>query len=134
NGFLLEITADIFSQVDDETGQRLIDVILDEAGQKGTGMWASQDAMALQVPTPTIDVAVAMRDLSALKEERSLASRQLPGPTPRFDGDRAKFLAQLPRALLAGMALTFAEWMAQLRRASEAYAYHLDLEAVARIW
>ncbi len=71
NGYLIEITADIFLQPDDRTGKRLVDMILDEAKQKGTGKWTSQDAMDLQVPVPTIDAAVAMRDLSGYKSERS---------------------------------------------------------------
>ena len=70
--------------MDEKTGKRLIDVILDEAKQKGTGMWASQDAMDLQVPIPTIDVAVAMRNLSAFEKERKEASRVLPRPIRQF--------------------------------------------------
>ena len=75
SSYLVEITAQIFRHLDEQTGKRLIDVILDEARQKGTGMWASQDAMDLQVPLPTIDAAVAMRNLSAYKSEREAASK-----------------------------------------------------------
>ncbi len=76
NGYLVEITADIFHKVDDETGKRLIDVVLDAARQKGTGMWASQDALALHEPTPNIDIAVAMRNLSGLDGERAAATEK----------------------------------------------------------
>jgi 6-phosphogluconate dehydrogenase len=88
NGFLIEITAQIFRQVDEKTGRRLVDVILDEARQKGTGKWTSQDGMELQAPTPTIDAAVAARDLSTYKTERETASRLLGGPSPSFQGER----------------------------------------------
>ncbi len=82
NSFLMEITAKIFSRQDDQTGKPLIDMILDKAMQKGTGMWTSWDAMDLQVGTPTIDVAVVMRDLSGYKEERQAAAQVLAGPPP----------------------------------------------------
>lgn len=134
NSFLVEITADIFCQVDDKTGKRLVDVILDAAKQKGTGMWTSQDAMSLQVPTPTIDIAVAMRDISSIKSERQAASRVLHGPSQKFGRPRDTFLKQLRGALYASMIMTYAQGMAQLRRASQAYSYGLNPEAVARIW
>jgi 6-phosphogluconate dehydrogenase len=134
NGYLMEITANIFLQQDDETGKRLIDVIRDEAKQKGTGMWASQDAMELGVPVPTIDIAVAMRNLSAFEAERLAASQVLPGPEPRFAGDLPESVEQLRNALYAAMIVTYGQGMAQLRVASDAYRYDLDLEAVARIW
>jgi 6-phosphogluconate dehydrogenase len=134
NSFLLEITAKIFARQDDQTGQPLIDLILDKAKQKGTGMWTSWDAMDLQVGTPTIDVAVVMRDISGGKEERQSAAQVLTGPPPAFPGDRERFLAQLQNALYAGMIAAYAQGMALLHRASANYAYALDLEAVARIW
>jgi 6-phosphogluconate dehydrogenase len=134
NGYLMEITANIFLHVDEQTGKRLIDVILDAAKQKGTGMWTSQDAMDLQVPVPTIDIAVAMRNLSAFESERVAASKALDGPTPAFQGDREGFLGRLRNALYTAMIITYAQGMAQLRSASQAYEYDLDLEAVARIW
>ena len=111
NGYLVEITSHIFSRQDEKTGKRLLDEILDVAEQKGTGMWTSQSAMELQVPIPTIDLAVAMRDLSVFAREREQAS-----------------------ALFAGIILTYAQGMALLSVASDKYKYHLDLEAVARIW
>lgn len=134
NSYLVEITAHIFTQIDEKTGKRLIDVILDEAKQKGTGMWASQDAMDLQVPIPTIDVAVAMRNLSAFETERKEANRVLSRPIRRFEGDRQIFIGQLRSALYAGMIVTYAQGMALLVVASAKHQYDLDLEAVARIW
>jgi 6-phosphogluconate dehydrogenase len=134
NSYLVEITANIFARIDEKTGQRLIDVILDEAGQKGTGMWASQDAMDLQVPLPTIDVAVAMRNLSGYKDERVEAARVLHRPLCHCEGDRLKFIGQLRSALYAGMIITYAQGMALSTVASVKHEYHLNLETVARIW
>jgi 6-phosphogluconate dehydrogenase len=132
--YLMEITARIFLAVDKKTGERLIDVILDAAKQKGTGKWTSQDALELQVPVPIIDVAVGMRNLSSFKSERVAASQELQGPTTAFQGDRDGFIAQLRNALYAGMIITYAQGMALLRAASQAHDYGLDLEEVARIW
>ena len=134
NGYLMEITSHIFSKVDQKTGKRLIDEILDVAGQKGTGMWTSQSAMELQVPIPTIDLAVAMRDLSVFEKQRETAGEIFQRPIPPFDGDRKLFLDQLGRALYAAMIIAYAQGMAVLAAASDKYAYTLDLEAVARIW
>jgi 6-phosphogluconate dehydrogenase len=132
--YLLEITSRIFRKVDDTTGKPLIDEILDVAKQKGTGMWTSQSAMELQVPTPTIDLAVAMRDLSGFEKQREMAGEIYRRPVQPFEGDRQLFLDHLGHALYAGMIIVYAQGMAVLTAASERYAYHLDLEAVARIW
>jgi 6-phosphogluconate dehydrogenase len=134
NGYLVEITAHIFSKTDEKTGKRLIDEILDVAKQKGTGMWTSQSAMELQVPIPTIDVAVALRNLSAFEEQRERASAVLQRPARHFGGERTAFLTRLRRALYAAMIITYAQGLAVLSTASDKYEYHLDLEAVARIW
>jgi len=134
NGYLLEITSHLFSKKDEKTGQRLIDEILNVARQTGTGMWTSQSAMELQVPTPTIDLAVAMRDMSALAKEREQAGAIYQRSVRRCKGSRDAFLTQLARALFAGMITTYAQGMALLAVASDKYKYGLDLEAVARIW
>jgi len=134
NSYLIEITANIFREEDARTSQRLIDIILDEARQKGTGKWTSQDAMDLQVPVPTIDAAVAMRDLSTYKDERESTSRRLSGPPRTYHGDRTALVSQVRRALYAAMILTYTQGMALLRQASHAYAYNLNLQDVARIW
>ena len=134
NGYLLEITSHIFSKQDEKTGRRLIDEILNVAKQTGTGMWTSQSAMELQVTIPTIDLAVAMRDMSVFVKEREKAGAMYQRPMRRFTGDRNSFVTQLGRALLAGMIIIYAQGMALLVIASKKYEYHLDLEAVARIW
>jgi 6-phosphogluconate dehydrogenase len=134
NGYLVEITSHIFPKQDDKSGKRLIDEILDVAKQTGTGMWTSQSAMELQLPIPTIDLAVAMRDMSVFTKEREQATVMYQRPIRRFTGDRAIFLTRLGRALFAGMITIYAQGMALLAVASEKYKYDLDLEAVARIW
>jgi len=134
SGYLIEITADIFGIADKQTGKRLIDEILDVAGQKGTGMWTSQSAMELQVPLPTIDIAVSMRDLSVFEKERDMASRIYHTPVINFSGDRNKFLIQLRNAFYVSMLTTYAQGFALLAIASKKYGYHLNPEAVARIW
>jgi len=134
NGYLMEITGHIFSQSDEKSGKRVIDEILDVARQKGTGMWTSQSAMELHVPIPTIDMAVAMRDLSVFENQRERIGVLLQRPMRRFGGDRDEFLIQLRRALHVGLILTYVQGLALLTVASDKYEYHLDLEAVARIW
>jgi len=134
SAYLIEITADIFVTQDARTGKRLVDVILDEAKQKGTGMWTSQAAMEIHRPAPTIDMAVAARDLSSLEPERVAASHILIGPDPAIRSDRTAFLARLEGALYAAMVLTFAQGMAMLTQASRTYDYGLNLETVATIW
>jgi 6-phosphogluconate dehydrogenase len=134
HSYLMEITANIFSTEDSKTNKYLIDKILDEANQKGTGKWASQDAADLQVPIPNIDVAVAMRNLSSLKDQRQIASQAFQFELSNLDGDKQHFVDTLRKALYAAMIITFAQGMALLRAASETYGYDLDLEAIARIW
>ncbi len=134
NAYLIEIAADVFSHADDRTNKRLIDVILDRAKQKGTGMWAVQDAMELQVPVPTIDMAVSMRDLSRFGDERAVAARCLSGPHYRLRTDRETFLGQLANSLHMGMLIAYAQGMALLRQASSTYKFCLNLKTVARIW
>jgi 6-phosphogluconate dehydrogenase len=134
NGFLMEITSNIFGKVDDKTGKRLIDEILDVARQKGTGMWTSQSAMELQVPVPTIDMAVAMRDLSVFEEQREMADKIYRRPDINFNGNPENFITQLRKAFYVSMITAYAQGFALLSTASDKYGYHLDLEAVARIW
>ena len=133
-GFLVEITARIFKKDDPRTGKRMVEVILDVARQKGTGMWTSQDAFTLGVPVPTIDMAVAMRNLSAFEAERHAAAEALGGPKPTYEGDVDQLVKQVGEALHAAMIVTYAQGMSQLSHASKHYAYDLDLEVVSRIW
>ncbi len=134
NSYLIEITGNIFNMMDEKTGKRLIDEILDVARQKGTGMWTSQSAMELQIPIPTIDMAVSMRDLSVFENQREKASNVLQRPIQKFKGDQNILLKQLHDALYAAMIITYAQGMALLITASTKYKYNLDLEAIAQIW
>src|SRR5262249_8972488 len=128
SSFLIEITAEIFKQKDPQNKKPLIDLILDVAKQKGTGIWASEDSMKLQMPRPTIDISVAMRDLSVFKKDREKLGTQLAGPpTTPFEEERQKLLKQLENALFVSMILTYAQGMSLLQAASQTYGYHLDL-------
>src|ERR1035437_3731928 len=134
NGYLMEISSHIFGKVDETTGRRLIDEILAVAKQTGTGMWTSHSAMELQVPIPTIDLAVAMRDLSVFEKQRETAGEIFNRPSASFAGDRQTFLDKIGHALHAAMIVVYAQGMAVLAAASDKYEYRLDLETVARIW
>ena len=136
--YLIEITGRVLAKTDAATGRPLVDVIVDEAAQKGTGMWTAQDAMELRAPVPAIDAAVSMRDLSDLRAQRIEAARVLAaaGPALGIGGakNEAAFIGALEAALRASMIIIYAQGMAQLRAASAAYGYGLKLETVARIW
>ncbi len=132
--YLIEITRDIFAQVDEETGQPLVDIILDEAKQKGTGKWTSQNALDLGAPTPTINAAVESRIISAYKDERVAASKVLSGPQPAIEGNRGAMADTVRDALYTAKICSYAQGMALLRAASHEYDYNLDLGAIARIW
>ena len=132
--YLIEITADIFAKKDELTARPLVDVILDEAQQKGTGKWASQNALDVGAPIPTIDSAVESRILSALKEERVTASKFLPGPVCSYAGNKQKMIKAIERALYASKVTSYAQGMALLRIASTEYRYDLRLGTIAKIW
>ncbi len=132
--FLIQITASIFTQKDDLTNHRLIDLILDAAHQKGTGAWTSEDALAIQVPVPVIDAAVTARNLSALKSERIKASQQLEGPASNIISDKTEWIKDLESALYFSMVTAYAQGMALLQQASTEYKYELDFAQIAKIW
>jgi 6-phosphogluconate dehydrogenase len=132
--YLIEITRDIFAKIDPDTGQPLVDVILDEAQQKGTGKWTSQNALDLGAPLQTINAAVESRIISAYKKERVAASRELPGPGAAFRGHRAQLIEDVRQALFAAKICSYAQGMALLSAASEEYKYDLNLGAIAKIW
>ncbi len=135
NSYLIEITSDIFRYKDEKNPSlALIDFILDKARQKGTGKWTSWDAMDLDVPTPNVDAAVMMRNLSGFLDERKKAAEVLHGPGHRFDGDQAGEIEHLRNACYVGMVMTYAQGFALLKEASKSYEYGLDMETVARIW
>lgn len=135
--FLIEITGEILAKKDEDTGQRLVNVILDRARQKGTGKWTSQNAMDLQVPLPTVDMAVAMRDISAYKEERIQAAQKLAGKAPEHQispESHPEIDDLLRQAFYFAMLITYAQGMVQLRVASDTYQYGLQLHEVIKIW
>jgi 6-phosphogluconate dehydrogenase len=131
--FLVEITADILNKEDDKGDGYLIDKVLDKAKQKGTGKWTSQNAMDLGVPIPSIDIAVSMREISALKEERIQAdSLYSYSPIETITtGDIEKIAEE---ALYFAFIITYAQGLYQLAEASKEYAYNLNLSTVAKIW
>ena len=133
-GYLMEITEVCLGYRDEETNEPLVDLILDKAGQKGTGKWTSQDAFDVGVPIPTIDCAVVDRVLSAFKEERERASDVLPGPAERPTVDRDALVEDLRAALYASVITSYAQGMTLLRWASKEYGFDLNLAEIARIW
>ncbi|MCB9104242.1 MAG: NADP-dependent phosphogluconate dehydrogenase [Anaerolineales bacterium] len=134
SSFLIEITSHIFTKIDEDTGRPLVDMILDKAGQKGTGKWTSQNALDIGSAIPTITSAVDGRIISSIKEERVAASKILSGPQTRYDGDRQQLINAVRSALYASKICSYAQGMALLRTASAEYNYNLDLAEIARIW
>jgi 6-phosphogluconate dehydrogenase len=132
--YLIEITAVIFERMDEGTGKPLVDAILDEAQQKGTGKWMSQNAFDVGAPIPTVNAAVEARILSSLKTERVAASRVLPGPQPEARGDRARLIDAARHALFASKITSYAQGMGLLRLASKEYGYDINPGVVAKIW
>ncbi|MEZ4707874.1 MAG: NADP-dependent phosphogluconate dehydrogenase [Caldilineaceae bacterium] len=135
DSFLIEITAQIFKRIDEETGQPLVNLVLDKAAQKGTGKWTSQDAFDLGAPIPTINSAVVARILSSLKSERVEAAKVLSsGVDATYTGDRQALISAVRQALYASKISAYAQGMALLRIASEEYDYNLNLGEVAALW
>ena len=134
DSFLIEITASIFTKMDDDTGKPLVEMIRDAAGQKGTGRWTVVNALELGVAIPTITAAVNARIMSGLKEERVAASSQLTGPTAKYEGDVKAFIGKIQDALYCSKICSYAQGMALLGKASDEFNYNLDLGESARIW
>lgn len=134
DSFLIEITADIFTKMDEETGKPLVELIMDKAGQKGTGRWTVMSALEIGVSIPTITAAVNARIMSAIKEERMIAEEQLTGPTASFDGDKKAFVNKIRDALYCSKICSYAQGMDLLSKASALNDYNLDLGETARIW
>ncbi len=135
DSFLIEITAKIFRRIDEETGQPLVNLVLDTAAQKGTGKWTSQDAFNIGAPIPTINSAVVGRIISSMKAERVEASKVLPaGAESSYTGDRQALIDAVRDALYASKISAYAQGMAMLRIASNEYKYELKLGEVAAIW
>lgn len=135
DSYLIEITADIFSKQDPDTGKPMVDVILDAAGQKGTGKWTSQSSLDLGVPLSIVTESVFARFLSAMKEERVQASKILSGPdTKPYDGDAKEFIEAVRKALYASKIASYAQGFAQLRSASDEYNWNLNFGSIAMIF
>ena len=139
DSYLIEISRDIFSVTDDKTGVSLVDMILDKAGQKGTGKWTGQLALDLGVPTTLITEAVFARTLSAVKEKRVRASKILTGPvdagnTFRMNANRDEFIEQVRKALFASKICSYAQGFFQLQAAAAEYDWDLDYGGIAMLW
>ena len=133
--YLIEITAQIFRKIDPDTGKPLVDIILDKAGQKGTGIWTLQSAIKQSVVISTINAAVEARVVSSRKEERVAASEVLPQPRVRkFKGNRPRFIEMVRDALYASKIVSYAQGMELLRSGSAEYKWNLNLSDIATIW
>ena len=130
-----DLTAEILAKTDDESGHPMIDLILDAAGQKGTGKWTGIDALQLGAVATAITEAVYARSLSALKEERVAASAVLQGPPPApFSGDRSAFIEDVRRALYSSKICSYAQGFQLLRMAAEEYDWQLNFGSIALMW
>lgn len=134
NSYLIEITRDILAKTDDETGLPMVDVILDTAGQKGTGKWTSQSALDLGAPAPTVAEAVFARCASAIKAERVAASAILGGPAPQFTGDKAQFIEAIRQTLYAGKICSYAQGYQLMKLAAAEYGWNLNYGQIALMW
>ena len=132
--YLIEITANIFTKTDPETGKEIVDLILDEAAQKGTGKWTSQNALDLGAPTPTINAAVESRIVSAYKDERVAAAKILVGPEPEVSTNPETVIHWVREALYAAKICSYAQGFGLMRLASQEYGYNLNYGEIARIW
>jgi len=134
NSYLIEITRDILAKTDEETGQAMVDVILDTAGQKGTGKWTVITAAQLGMPVTLIGEAVFARCLSAIKQERVAASKVLRGPKAKFTGDRDKFVEDIRKALYASKICSYAQGFQMMRAAAGEYGWNLNYGGIALMW
>src|SRR5205807_498884 len=135
DSYLIEITSQIFRKIDPETGKPLVDVILDKAGQKGTGIWTLQSAIQQSVVISTINAAVEARVISSRKDERVASSKILPQPRPKpFTGDRKQLVEAVRQALYASKIVSYAQGMELLGTASHQYDWNLNFGDIATIW
>jgi 6-phosphogluconate dehydrogenase len=134
NSFLIEITAKIFTVGDPKGDGALVDKIMDVAGQKGTGKWTAETALELGVAIPTMQAALDARVLSGLKIERVEASKQLPGPTAKYSGDKQELIDAVHDALYASKICSYAQGMNVIRRGSDEYKWNVNLGELSRIW
>jgi len=132
--YLIEITGNIMAKKDNETGKPMIHVILDTAGQKGTGKWTSQVALDLGIPAQTIAEAVFARTMSAIKEERAAASKELSGPEIKFELDRDECIEMIRKALYASKICSYSQGYQIMRAASEEYNWNLNFSTITMSW
>ena len=134
DSYLIDITTEIFTQKDKETGKYMVDIILDRAGQKGTGKWTSQNALDLGVSIPTITEAVFARCISAAKDERVAASNILKGPTAKFEGNIDDFIESVRKALYTSKICSYAQGFSLLKVAASEYGWKLEYGEIAKIF
>ncbi|MEY3297690.1 MAG: 6-phosphogluconate dehydrogenase, decarboxylating [Cyanobacteriota bacterium] len=134
DSYLIEITTDIFTNLDPDTGKPLVELILDAAGQKGTGRWTVMSALELGIGIPTITAAVNARIMSSIKDERVAASKELAGPSASFSGDVKDMVNKIRDALYCSKICSYAQGMALIGAASSHYEYDINLGETARIW
>jgi 6-phosphogluconate dehydrogenase len=134
DSYLIEITRDIFSAKDPDTGDYLVDRILDTAGAKGTGKWMSQLALDLGVPSTLVTEAVYARSLSALKDARVRASKVLAGPQAKYAGDKKQFIEAVRHALYASKICSYAQGFVQLQAAAKEHNWPLNYGNISMLW
>ena len=134
DSFLIEISAAVLKQKDPVTGQPFVDIVLDTAGQKGTGKWTSISALDMGVPAPTIAEAVFARCISAIKEERVAASKILKGPGKVFDGDKKALIQAIHDALYCSKICSYAQGFQLMREAQKEFNWKLHFGEIAQIW
>jgi 6-phosphogluconate dehydrogenase len=134
DSYLIQITSEILGYQDEETGNPMVDMILDTAGQKGTGKWTSQAALDVGVPTPTVAEAVFARFMSALKEERVSAAGRLEGPVPKYEGDKAEFIEKIRQALFASKICSYAQGYQLMKMAGKDFGWDLKFGQIALMW
>ena len=135
NSYLIEISAEVLEHVDPETQQPLVDIILDKAGQKGTGLWTAVSSLQVGAPSPTITSAVYARALSTLKEDRVAASKVLAGPDiGEFGLDKDEVIKQLHDALYCSKICAYAQGFQLMSIAAKEHGWNLDFAGIAKIW
>ena len=134
DSYLIEITRDIFSVKDPQTGQYLVDLVMDAAGAKGTGKWMSQLALDLGVPSTLVTEAVYARSMSAMRDARLRAACVLQGPAGKYRGPREKFIEQIRQALYASKICSYAQGFVQLQAAAAEHQWPLDFGSIALLW
>jgi 6-phosphogluconate dehydrogenase len=134
DSFLIEITADILKQKDPVTKKPFVDIVLDAAGQKGTGKWTSTNALDMGVPAPTVAEAVFARCISAVRDERLAASKILKGPSKKYRGSKKALVAAIHDALYCSKICSYAQGFQLMRQAQKEFNWKLDFGQIAQIW